>query len=420
MTEYILLGILLLLSFFFSGTETAMTAVSKAQLLELEKNGNPRAKTVNRLKEDSSRLLGTLLFGNNIVNIAITALATSLLIEMFGDKYGVIAATFGVSFVVLVFSEILPKTYAMNNSLSFSLFVAPILAALTFCFSPFVKALNGLSKVMLRLLPSSKQTHITADEVKAEIRGALLLQTDDTVMVQEKGMLKSVLELSDVTVEDIMVHRRQLVSLNIDMSLPEVFDFVSRSPYSRIPLWKGNTNNIVGILHSKALLKVMNAYYRGKKSIHLMDYTSKPFFVLNTTSVLSQLHAFKKRRTHFALVVDEYGSIEGVVTLEDVLEEIVGNISDENDRPEESTLQAVKTEAGGWQVEGSATIRDINRHFKWELSDEHAATIAGYIMYEVERIPNTGETFVINGYSFTITQKERNRIVTIEIIPPAS
>ena len=420
MFEYILLTVLLMLSFFFSGTETAMTAVSKPLLLELEKSGDKRAKRVNKLKQNTATLLGTLLFGNNVVNIAITALATALTIEAFGEQYGVLIATFGVSFVVLVFSEILPKTYAMSNSLNFSLKAAPILTVMLYCFAPCVKALNSLSKLILRFLPSSEQNQPTADEVKAEIRGALLIQTDDAVMDQEKGMLKSVLELSDVTVQDIMVHRRQLVSINVATPLPEVFEFVSRSPFSRFPLWKGSSNNIVGILHSKALLKMMNAYYRGKKTLHLMDYASKPWFVLNTTSLLDQLHAFKKRREHFALVVDEYGSLEGLVTLEDVLEEIVGDISDENDRPEESALQPIKTDAGGWQVEGSATIRDINRYFKWEIPDENAATIAGYIMYETERIPNVGETFVINGFSFTVVQKERNRLAVIEILPPAS
>ncbi len=420
MFEYILLGILLLLSFFFSGTETAMTAVSKPLLNELEKNGNVKAKRVNKIKQDSASMLGTLLFGNNIVNIAITALSTGMMIELFGDKYGVLVATFGVSFIILVFSEILPKTYAMNNSLRFALIAAPILSFTVFCFAPFVKALGGLSKLIMRLLPSAKQIQITAEEVKAEIRGTLMMQTDDNVMAQETGMLKSVLELSDVTVESVMIHRSQMVSLNIATPLPDVFDFVSRSPFSRIPLWKGNPSNIVGILHSKALLKMMNAYYRGKKTIHLMDYTTKPWSVLNTTSLLDQLHAFKKRREHFAVVVDEYGSIEGVITLEDVLEEIVGDISDENDRLEESELQVVKTDAGGWQVEGSATVREINRHFKWELPDANATTIAGYIMYTIERIPNVGETFVIDGYSFTVVQKERHRITTIEILPPAS
>ena len=210
-----------------------------------------------------------------------------------------------------------------------------------------------------------------------------------------------------------------MVSLNVNTPMTEIFDFVSRSPFSRIPLWKGTPDNIIGILHAKALLKMMNLFYRGKKSIHVMDYTTKPWFVLNTTSLLDQLHAFKKRREHFAIVVDEYGALEGVVTLEDVLEEIVGDISDENDRPEESVLQVTKTEAGGYIIDGTATIRDVNRYFKWELSDENAATIAGYLMYEIERIPAVGETFVINGYSFTITQKERNRITGIEVLPPA-
>ncbi len=420
MVEYILLGILLILSFFFSGTETAMTAVSRPLLCELEKNGNQAAKRVNKLKQDSSLLLGTLLFGNNIVNIAITALATGILIDAFGDKYGVLIATFGVSFVVLVFSEILPKTYAINNATSFSLKVAPVLSVMTFCFAPCVKALNWFSKILMNLFPKQKQAQTTAEEVKAEIRGALLMQTDDAVMSQEKGMLKSVLDLSDVTVEDIMVHRRQMVSLNVNTPMTEIFDFVSRSPFSRIPLWKGTPDNIIGILHAKALLKMMNLFYRGKKSIHVMDYTTKPWFVLNTTSLLDQLHTFKKRREHFAIVVDEYGALEGVVTLEDVLEEIVGDISDENDRPEESVLQVTKTEAGGYIIDGTATIRDVNRYFKWELSDENAATIAGYLMYEIERIPAVGETFVINGYSFTITQKERNRITGIEVLPPAN
>ena len=272
--------------------------------------------------------------------------------------------------------------------------------------------------MLMRLFPAKENNQTTAEEVKAEIRGALLMPTDDAVMSQEKGMLKSVLDLGEVTVEDIMVHRSQLVSLNITAGLAEIFDFVSRSPYSRLPLWKGTPDNIIGILHAKALLKVMNLYYHGKKNIHIADYITKPWFVLNTTSLLDQLHAFKKRREHFALVVDEYGSIEGVVTLEDVLEEIVGDISDENDRPEESILQVKKTDAGGYLLEGTATIRDINRHFKWNLSDEYAATIAGYLMYETEKIPQVGETFVLNGYSFTVTEKERNRILGVEVVPP--
>ena len=419
MFEYILLGILLLLSFYFSGTETAMTAVSMPQLYDLGKKGDWRAQKIMALKKDSSMLLGTLLFGNNIVNIALTALSTALMIELLGEKYGVLVATFGVSFVVLLFSEILPKTYAMNNALSFARASAPILNVFIFCFSPIVKGFNILSKGLINLLPKSDEV-VDADAVKAEIRGTLLMPIEDSSINQERVMLKSVLDLSEVTVEDIMVHRSHVVSLNASLPLPEIFEFLSRSPYSRIPLWKGEPDNIIGVLHAKALIKLMNAYYRGKMKVSIVDYLTKPWFVLNTTSLLDQLHAFKKRREHFALVVDEYGVIEGLVTLEDILEEIVGDISDENDEPTQAVLQVVKTDAGGFQLDGQTTIRDVNRHFKWELSDEHASTLAGYILYEAERIPAEGETFVIDGFSFTVVQKNKNRLALIEILPPAS
>ena len=419
MFEYVLLGLLLLLSFYFSGTETAMTAVSMPQLYDLGKKGNWRAQKIMMLKKDSPKLLGTLLFGNNVVNIALTALSTALMIEFFGEKYGVLIATFGVSFIVLLFSEILPKTYAMNNALSFSMMSVPLLSFFIVCFSPVVRAFNLLSKVLIKLLPHSEQV-VDAEAVKAEIRGTLLMPTEDNVINQERVMLKSVLDLSDVTVEDIMVHRSHVVSLNASLPVPEIFEFLSRSPYSRIPLWKGEPDNIIGVLHAKALLKMMNAYYRGKAKVSIADYLTKPWFVLNTTSLLDQLHAFKRRREHFALVVDEYGVIEGLVTLEDILEEIVGDISDENDSPDQSVLQVVKTDAGGYRLDGQTTIRDINRHFRWELSDENASTLAGYILYEAERIPSEGETFVIDGYSFTVVQKEKNRLAIIDILPPAS
>lgn len=418
MISYIILLVLLGLSFFFSGTETAVTASSNALLHEMERKGNKRAQILNELKKNSSTLIGTLLFGNNVVNIAITALSTALCIEAFGETYGVLIATFGVSFVVLVFSEILPKTYAMNNANAFALFVAPVLGFLVTVLYPFVFGLNWLSKQAMKVLKMKPAATASEAEIKAEIRGAISMQTEN-MMNQEVPMLKSVLDLSEVDVGDIMVHRSQMVSLNAALSIEEIIDFVSRSPFSRIPLWLGKRDNIIGILHSKALLKMMRAYYGGKKGISVQSYLTKPWFVLNTTSLLDQLHAFKKRHEHFALVVDEYGALEGVVTLEDVLEEIVGDIADESDNPEQASLTVKKTESGAYRLEGNATIRDLNRHFNWDLPNDHASTLAGYIMYEIERIPEVGQTFVINGYTFTIVEKERNHIKTIDVIQPA-
>lgn len=418
MVSYILLFILLCLSFFFSGTETAVTASSNALLHEKEKQGNVRAKRLNELKKNPSSVISTLLFGNNIVNIAITAISTALCIQFFGEAYGVLVAIFGVTTIVLIFSEIMPKTYAMMNPNGFALFVTPLLSFFVIILRPFVVALNWIAGLVMKLFKMKSTQIVSEAEVKAEIRGAISMPQGD-MMNQERYMLKSVLDLSEVDVDDIMVHRSQMVSLNAALPTEEIINFVSRSPYSRIPLWLGKRENIIGILHSKALLKMMNTYYTNGKNISIKNYLTKPWFVLNTTSLLDQLHAFKKRHEHFAVVVDEYGALQGIVTLEDVLEEIVGDIADETDIPDKSELCVKKTESGAYRVDGNATIRDINRHFKWELPDDNASTLAGYIMYETERIPNVGQTFVIDGFTFTVVGKERNHLTEIDIIPPA-
>ena len=367
---------LLLLSFFFSGSETAVTAVSRSILFEKEKQGDKNAKKLNKMKRRSDKLIGTLLLGNNIVNIAITAIATGLLIQLFGE-YGVVIATFGVSFVVLVFSEVLPKTIALQHPTSFSLKVASSLYFLVKILSPFVVAINWIgAKTMwlLRIQPTAQNT--SEQEIKAEIRGAIELQADEQTLSHEKYMLKSVLDLSEITVADIMKHRSELVTLNVNTPTEEIMNFISNSPYSRIPVWSGKRDNIIGVLHVKTLLKTLNyCYQKHITNIDLSQVMTKPWFILESTSLLNQLHAFKIRREHFALVVDEYGSLLGLVTLEDLLEEIVGDID--------------------------------------------AATLAGLIMYEIERIPEVGQTFDIDGYTFTIIQKERNRITLVDVLPPS-
>ena len=416
MIEYLILFILLICSFFFSGTETAVTAVSVPLLHDQEKQGNHRAALLNRMKADSSRLLGTLLFGNNIVNIATTALSTGLMITYFGEHWGVVLSTFVVSIVILIFSEILPKTYALSIPYSFSMAVTPVLYACTILFRPFVSALNWISRLALKCLPRAKQGFDAEEKLKAEIRGTLEMDTG-TALAQEQNMLKSVLELDDVTVGDIMQHRSHIVSLSVNTPPAEIFDFIGRTPFSRIPLWHGRRDNIVGILHVKAVLKMMTQN-RGRK-INVLDYCAKPWFVLNTTTLMDQLHAFKKRHEHFALVVDEYGDLQGLITMEDVLEEIVGDISDENDRPDQSELQLTKTESGAWRVDGGTTIRDLNRHFGWELPDKDASTVAGLTLFLAEKIPHIGQSVMIDGFTLTVADKQEHRLTQIDILPPA-
>ena len=416
MISWIILTFLLMGSFYFSGTETAVTAVSKPLLHEQAKAGNKWAEKLLELKQNSGSILGTLLFGNNIVNIAFTAISTGLLVDMFGPS-GVLISTCVVSIIVLVFAEILPKTYAMNNTMPFALKTTPILMVLIWIFSPFVRALNWLSKKAMLILPRGKSSPDPDEQLKAEIRGALEMQEAD-VLPHEKWMLKSVLDLDEVSVDDVKMHRSKVVSLNVNTPLDEVIEFVTKTPYSRIPVYRDRRDNIVGILHTKSVMKMMPLYYAKKSNLTLLDYCTKPWFVLNTTSLLDQLVAFKKRREHFAVIVNEYGDWEGILTLEDLLEEIVGDISDETDKLEESTFHWEKTENGGFLLDGSTTIRDINRHFHWDFSDENAATLGGYVMYYLERIPNKGQTFAIEDWTFIVHEKVHNQLTKIEVIPP--
>ena len=417
MIAWFALVFLLLCSFYFSGTETAVTAVSKPLLHEQARRGNKWADKLLELKKNPPLVLGTLLFGNNVVNIAFTAISTGLLVEMFGSRYGVLISTFVVSVVVLIFAEILPKTYAVNNTLPMALQSTPVLSGLIWLLRPVVIGLNWLSKKAMRLLPKASLPNDPDEQLKAEIRGALAMQGTN-VLSQEKGMLNSVLDLDEVTVGDIKMHRSKVVSLNANTPIPEVIKFVTQTPYSRIPVYQGRRDNIVGVLHTKAVMKMMPIFYGHKHSLQLLDYCTKPWYVLNTTSLLDQLLAFKKRREHFAIIVDEYGDWEGILTLEDLLEEIVGDISDETDKLEESIFQWERTPNGGYLLNGSTTIRDINRHFHWGLSDEDAATLAGYVMYYLERIPNKGQMFEINGWTFVIHEKVHNHLSKIEVIPP--
>ena len=416
--SWVTLVLLLLASFYFSGTETAVTAISPSLLHEQAKRGNKWADKLLELKKNSALILSTLLLGNNVVNIAFTAISTGLMVEMFGARYGVILSTFVVSVVVLIFAEILPKTYALNNALPMALNATPVLSGMIWLLRPVVSALNWLSKKVLVVLPKATIYEDPDEQLRAEIRGTLAMQ-ESSVLSHEKGMLKSVLDLDEVTVGDIKMHRSKVESLNIKTPIDEVIHFVMQTPYSRIPVYQGRRDNIVGILHTKSVMKMMPLFYKHQRDLKWTDYCTKPWFVLNSTSLLDQLVAFKKRREHFAIIVDEYGGWEGILTLEDLLEEIVGDISDETDKLEESIFQWERTPNGGYLLDGSTTIRDINRHFHWELSDENAATLAGYVMYYLERIPSKGQVFEINDWTFIIQEKEHNHLAKIEVIPPA-
>ena len=415
--SYIILLILLALSFFFSGTETALTAVSLPLLNGRAENGDKKAKILMEIKQKPDMLLGTLLLGNNIVNIALTALSTGLLISAFGAKWGVWISTFLVSFIVLIFAEILPKTYAMQMTTPVAFFVAWPLYILIKIFAPLVRGLNWVSHQALKIFPKQKNKTPPEELAREELRGTLSLQKNKNVLRQEKGMLSGVLDLSEVTLGDILVDRSRVTSLSADTPVPEILNTLAKTPYSRIPLFQGRRDNIIGILHMKKALKLKTDFEKNKHT-NVLDYCTKPHFALNTVTVLNQLSVFRRHKDHFAVVVNEYGDVLGVVTLQDILEEIVGDISDDTLGEKPAALTWSLLPDGTYRLNGNATIRDVNRAFHWDLPDENAATLAGLLMYFTEKIPEEGQQFDFDGWTFTVARRDKNRLTKIDILPP--
>lgn len=416
MTSSIIILILcLVLSMFFSGTETAVTAASEPLLYEKEKKGDKKATLLLELKQKPDRFLSMILFGNNVVNIAATAVTTSLCIRLFGDHWGIFVSTFIVSFIVLIFCEIFPKTVAIRHPNSLSLFFAPILWGLTFVLSPLLIFLNTVVKSVMRILGLLGKEESLSDE-KTEIRGVINMHKDSSLR-SESNMLNSVLDLSEVSVQDIMTYRNKITSFDADLPIKELIDKIINCPYTRVPLWQNKPSNIVGVLHTKLLLRALHTYQGDIDNFNVMSATTQPWFVLETTSLLDQLQSFRRRREHFAIVVDEYGVIQGIVTLEDLLEEIVGDIMDETDHPQESQMRYTSQPDGSVIVDGGTSIRDLNRTFGWELPDDEASTIAGLLMYKSERIPQQGNTYLFFGFGFKVLETNKNRIVRICITP---
>lgn len=411
------IAVLLILSAFFSGSETALTAASKHVMHQLEQSGDERAGLVNAMHEDKERLIGAILLGNNLVNILASALATSLLIKLFGDN-GVAYATLAMTFLVLVFAEILPKTYAIRNANRMALGVAPVLRVVIAVFAPITLTINALVRQVLGLFGANGSADASREAAEEELRGAIELHDGDEASVkQERDMLRSVLELTEVQIEEIMTHRRNVEAIDISLPSDEIVRQVLDSQYTRIPLWRDNPENIVGVLHAKALLREVMKRDGVVGDLSIEEIATAPWFVPEQTMLLDQLQAFRDRREHFALVIDEYGSNMGIVTLEDIIEEIVGDIDDEHD------VEVVGVEAqpdGSYLVEGSVTLRDINREFEWDLPDEEASTIAGLVLHESRRIPEVGQCFMFHDFRFDIVARQRNQITRIRLTPPAS
>jgi len=412
---------LILASAFFSGSETALTAASRAKLKTQADKGSTGAGAAMKLTEDRERLIGALLLGNNVVNILSASLATALLTRVFGDS-GVAMATLVMTALVLIFGEVMPKTLAITYPEAVASRVSPIIRVLTFLLAPIVAVVQVLVRFLLRLCGVKTNPDDKPLALRDEIVGAIALgHSEGAVEKEDRDRLLGALDLGERTVDEIMRHRRQIEMLDADQPPGALLTQVLGSPHTRLPVYRGSDDNILGVVHAKDLLREVDRLVRGDApegldALDIAKVAMKPYFIPETTSLDEQMREFLKRRTHFALVVDEYGGLQGLITLEDILEEIVGEITDEHDvvSREGSLTQA---EDGAYLVDGAMTIRDLNRATDWQLPDDEANTIAGLVIHEAMIIPAEGQVFSFHGFRFEVVTRRENRITKLKIRP---
>ncbi|MBT6121896.1 MAG: HlyC/CorC family transporter [Candidatus Puniceispirillum sp.] len=409
-----LIVILILASAFFSSAETALTAASDARMRQLATKGNKNAKIVETLRADREGLIGAILIGNNAVNVLASAIATSLFITLYGEA-GLLWATITMTVLLVVFAEVMPKTYALTYADRYALTIAPVIRIVVLVLSPLSLAIRWLASITIRARSDDDTDR------EEELRGLIELHgaDGDEDDRETQAMLSSILDLNELTVEQIMTHRGSVNMINADDDLDDILRRVLESPHTRHPVFSGTSDNITGVLHVKDLLRSIghigektNGNGNGNGNKFVQDIASPAYFIPETTLLFDQLQSFRSRREHFAVVVDEYGDFRGIVTLEDILEEIVGDIDDEHD----IDLPGLTAQAdGSWLVDGSVTIRDLNRALGWQLPDEDASTLAGLVLFESRTIPMPGQEFRFHNIRFRVVKRDGNRITSLRL-----
>ncbi|MFT6106174.1 MAG: Mg2+/Co2+ transporter CorB [Rickettsiales bacterium] len=414
----IIVGVLILMSAFFSLTETAFTNCSQAKIHRLAKDGNKRAKKTEELLKRSESTISTILLFNNAINILASAISTSVLIGIIGDK-GVIYATLIMTVLVLIFGEITPKTYALKYSEKCVLVAAPLILILVKIFSPLTNFLQYLIAKIFEFFSKSNQKYekqIQQFSDLEEIRGTIELKHKaGSIVKYDKDMLDSILSLEETTVEHVMIHRKNMSSINIEQSLDKILKIALNINHSRVPLWKGDEDNVVSILNVRKLVSFIQNSRGDLSKINLKQVTSNPWFVPYSNNLKNQLISFKQKKEKFAIVIDEYGALLGIITLEDILEEIVGDLENSDDN--QKKLRIIKCKDGTYNIPGELSLRDINRKLSWDLpeSNDNASTLAGLIISHLERIPEEKEEFKFNGFSFNILKTLQNKVIFVKV-----
>lgn len=399
---------------FIAGAETAITGASKAQLYHLAKKKNPRAKKVIELKDEMTTAIGTILVVNQMVVYLIPIVSTLFALRYFSPGETAVMQTV-IAILLMTYAEIFPKMVAIKFTMEYALFVAPFVKVIVFCLKPFIGILEGCARISMKLLRLDVNDSNVRENQDEELRGAIEMRVSDGSEDEEqkKIMLKGILDLEDIRVTQAMIHRKNMVAIDSSLPIEKIAEELITCQFSRIPVWKDSPENITGILKTKTFFRALQMCNGNIENIKINTLVSQPWFIPETTHLLEQLQNFRKKREHFAVVVDEYGDLMGCITLEDILEEIVGNIGDEYD---EKTDENIKKQADGSAVVyGSTPIRDINRELNWNIPEEDATTIAGYIMGELRKIPDAGQVYNLAGYRIEILRRQKNQIVSVRI-----
>lgn len=405
---FILLVLLVLMSAFFSSSETALINMSKIRLKYLVKEKVKNADKLEKLYEDSNKLIGAILIGNNIVNVATSSIATIITTSRFSNA-GLGISVGLTTLVILIFGEITPKNLALKNSESISLFVAPIILFLVRIFTPILFILNNISNLLSALLGQrndDKKPTITQDELKTIVDVSTqegVLETDETEMIQ------NIFEFKDLTVDDIMIQRRDIVAISADMSYDEIIDVFKNRQLSRLPIYEDTIDDIIGVLYAKDLFFTEQS----KEDFDIKTVMREPVFVNEFVKISDFFKKMQQVKTHIAIVLDEYGGVAGIVTMEDLVESIVGDIYDEYDQQDEEVR---KLKENIYVINGNSKLTEIQELLKVELVSKDYESLGGYLMDKMGKIPTQGDIYEDENFKFVISSMDKNRINKVKVI----
>jgi Mg2+/Co2+ transporter CorB len=402
------LALLLLLSAFFSGSETALMTLNRYRLKHLVKQKHRGAIKAHQLLKRPDRLIGLILLGNNFVNILASSIATVIAIRVGGDE-AIPAATAILTILVLIFAEVTPKTLAALRPEKLAFISSWVYAPLLKVLYPIVWIVNAISNVLLRIIgvnpKKAKKDTLDKDELKS-----IVSDTDHLLPTRYQNMLLSILDLESASVEDIMTQRKEIIGIDLEDCIEDIIEQLRNSPHTRLPVYKKNIDRVIGFLHIRSVLSQINHTEFDKQTI--TDSLTKPFFIPASTSIHKQMQIFKTERLRIGLVVDEYGDVQGLVTLDDLLQEIVGElVADEPD------IKMQKD--GSYLVDASVTVRELNRVTHWDLPTEGPKTLNGLIIEYMETIPEPGTSIKLHGQILEIIQRDENTVKFVRFHPEA-